>query len=85
MWKKMPHTDIMCYQIKPQESGMGYIFLRDWPKGCHRLSQILQNIAIAVGSSTQPDGKTLFLKTSYTYVIKHGENELVPNWKLHSY
>lgn len=30
----------------------------------------------------KPDGKTLLLKTTPTYLIKHRELKLVPNYKL---
>ena len=31
------------------------------------------------------DRKTLLLKTTHIYVIKHGKIELLLNWKLHLY
>lgn len=31
------------------------------------------------------NSKVLFLKTQFTYVIKHGDIELMPNSKLHTY
>lgn len=33
----------------------------------------------AIGGSLSSDGKTILLNTQLTYVIKHRENDLVPN------
>lgn len=33
----------------------------------------------AIGCSPSHDGKTILLNTQLTYVIKHRENDLVPN------
>lgn len=57
---------------------MGYILVSHWPKGSYRTPQTPQFKAKAIGCS-QSDGKTLLLKTMFTYAIEHGEIELVPN------
>lgn len=55
-------------------------------KGCPKLSQgpppshiQTQPIDKIIGCSLQPDGKTAFLRTMFTYAIKQGKGEMVLN------
>lgn len=34
----MPQVDSICYQVKPTEPGMNYIFVNYWSNGSHRPS-----------------------------------------------
>lgn len=72
---------------KISASTMGYIFLTHWSSVSLRLIP-LQDVVNIMGCPPQPEGNTLLLKTPPTYVLEHGEINLVRDlliWKPHSY
>lgn len=77
-----PQIDIICYKYNTPKPGS--IFYSHQLKGSYKPSNIT-GYSNAIAYPLQPDRKTLLLKTSYIYVIKHGEIELVLNWKPHPY
>lgn len=76
----MLQVDILSNQVKKYMSRMSCILLSHWPMEPPKHQQFLPRLCYP-----QLDGKVLLLKTTLTYVIKHGEVRLVPNQKLHPY